>query len=149
MKCSDARKAMLTAERVELQAHPRIGSALARHLGDCATCRAIARRLEDDITMLASALDARGVVVAPVRSSFRWSFRRAAALAALPLAAAMAGIALMRRDVATPITDPASKSYRIAANVVSVDVERGQTATVIRTRDPKVTVVWLSPGETP
>ena len=149
MTCSDARAAMLVAERSELRGSG--DSSLARHLGECEPCRRRAAAIENDTAMLAAALAARGSARAGAKSVARQRARRAILVTALPIAATIALAAvLQRRDglVDRNLGIDVSAKDRIATNIVSVDVERGQTATVIRTKDPKVTIVWISPGGT-
>jgi hypothetical protein len=141
MRCSDARDAMLTAEREDLRAEG--DGALAAHLGACAACRAAANHIDATTAALASIVAVRAE--APGR---RWSPARLAGIAALPIAAGVIGV-LMMRDApekrSAPQT-PLQATAQASRGVVSVDVARGQTAAVIKTRDPNVTIVWLAPG---
>jgi hypothetical protein len=57
-------------------------------------------------------------------------------------AAVVLGAFIARPGEESTARPPAS----IPTNVVSVDVKAGQRATVLKTSDPKVTVVWISPG---
>ena len=145
MRCSDARDAMLTAEREELRAKG-VG-ALAEHLHACVACRAAADHIDATTASLASIVAAEPRRPAEV-SARRWSLARLAGIAALPIAAGVIGV-LMMRDTpekrSAPATPPGSTA-QASRGVVSVDVARGQTATVIKTRDPNVTIVWLAPG---
>lgn len=142
MRCSDAREAMLTAERDELRAEG--DGALATHLRACTACHAAADHIDATMDALAS-------IVAPDPQSVsarRWSPARLAGMAALPIAAGVIGM-LMMRDASEKRSAPASTARSTAQasrGVVSVDVARGQTAAVIKTRDPNVTIVWLAPG---
>ena len=68
------------------------------------------------------------------------------ALAALPMAAVLvAAVTVMtkRANQATVATLPRADR---PASVVSVDVRVGQQATVIKTSDPKTTLIWISSG---
>ena len=70
--------------------------------------------------------------------------RRAALVVGIPAAAAavVLGVLIAQPDDGVVVVQRAA----IPANVVSVDVKAGQHATVLKTSDPKVTVVWISPG---
>ena len=75
---------------------------------------------------------------------FPAGYIRRAVLVTLPIAAALVGVVvLLPPKHETPA--PAAINAR-PANVVSVEVEPGQHATVFKTKDPTVTVVWLTPG---
>lgn len=130
MTCDDAREAMMTAEPRELLGYGE--GALVAHLADCPTCAEKARTLGSVFPRLAEVVDRR-------------SRRRAAMFVGIPAAAAavVLGVFIVRPD-----DDGARAVPRvpIPANVVSVDVKAGQRATVLKTSDPKVTVVWISPG---
>jgi hypothetical protein len=147
MTCTDARAAMLVAERSELRGSG--DSSLARHLGECESCRRLAAAIENETAMLAATLASRGGTRVAAKSVAGQRARLAVLVTALPIAATIALAAvLQRRDGVIDRNQGVSTQERIATNIVSVDVERGQTATVIRTRDPKVTIVWISPGGT-
>ena len=131
MTCAEARQAMLVADMAELRAGG--SSDLSIHLGDCARCAALARALAGDLGHLSSRLARR-------------ARRRAMTLAALPIAAVLvAAVAVATKRarqteaIVTPRTDR-------PASIVSVRVGAGQQAAVIRTADPKVTLVWISTG---
>jgi anti-sigma factor RsiW len=152
MRCSDTRAAMLVADRPNLRGAD--GSELARHLRECDACRSLAAGIERDTTLLASALATRGSASHVALPAPRhWPGTRAAILVgALPIAATIVLAVLLQRQ-GRDAGDAARREVlvvhdRIASNVVSVDVGRGQRATVIRTKDPKVTIVWISPGDT-
>jgi hypothetical protein len=140
---------MLVAERSELRGSG--DSSLARHLGECESCRGLAAAIENDTAMLAATLAARGGAPVGAKSVAGQRARLAILVTALPIAATIALAAvLQRRDGVIDRNQGigVSAQERITSNIVSVDVERGQTATVIRTKDPKVTIVWISPGGT-
>jgi hypothetical protein len=89
-----------------------------------------------------SDLQAMGAIL-PARRAHRI---RRVALVGLPIAAAIVGVAVAlpsSKADRTPLSAPVNAS---SAHVVSVEVARGQQATVFKTSDPKVTVVWLTPG---
>jgi hypothetical protein len=132
---------MLTAEREELRAEG--DGALAAHLRACVACHAAAEHIDATTVALTS------MVAEPRRSTARrWSPARLAGIAALPIAAGVIGVLIMRdapEKPSAPATPP-QVTAQAPRGVVSVDVARGQTATVIKTRDPNVTIVWLAPG---
>jgi hypothetical protein len=138
MNCDAARDALLTADPRALRGNAS-ETPLGAHLASCQKCHALAARLSTDLDVLSA------TVVARVRERRRPTIRRVALIAAIPVAAAaVAMIALGARDE-TPAPAPAAARSAVS-NMVSVDIARGQQATVIRTRDPKVTVIWLSNG---
>ena len=142
MNCTQAREAMLVAEPSELgaaaataaEALDGLGdSPLAEHLATCDTCRRLAGLLGADMNRLSFRLRAR-------------SRRRMLLLATLPVAAVLvAAVAVATKHtrqtsvVALPLADR-------PASVVSVHVGVGQRAAVIKTADPKITLVWISTG---
>lgn len=134
MTCDEAREAMMTAEPQELigRGDGAGAGALAAHLAGCPACAEKAMKL--------------GAALAPLsREMNRRARRRAAMVVGIPAAAAAVVLGVF-------IARPANDAERVAlhapipANVVSVDVKAGQRATVLKTSDPKVTVVWISPG---
>ena len=148
MMCRDARRAMLSADRTELRAEG--AGDLADHLRECVPCRALATRLDAETNLLAGMVTARdktALRMAPAahhRISRRY---RRAWLVLVPLAAAAAVVVLLRREPPPELAAaPRAFEDRGVATAVAVDIQHGQTATVIRTRDPKVTIVWLTPG---
>ena len=147
MRCTEARTKMLVADRAVLRGNG--NSDLARHLPECDACRAIARGIERDTALLASTVPADGdLSTAPApRRRRTWT---AVGIGALPIAATIVIAVLFqqRSNSVAPVVDTTLPNERIATRSVSVNVEPGQTATVIRTQDPKVTIVWISPGGT-
>ena len=145
MTCPDARRAMQTAERAELRAEG--GSALAIHLRGCAACRTVAIRLEAGTDLLAEMVASRASAISPVPFHSRAPSRRrrVALLALLPISAAAAVlVVLVWRE--GPVSAPHEFYHDSVATHVAVDVQPGQTATVIKTANPNVTIVWLTPG---
>lgn len=139
MNCYEAREAMLVADPMELRGDLEHATPLTTHLASCETCHECARRLSNDLGVLSMTVTARTGI-----ESRRSGFRRVALIAAIPAAAAVVAFAAVLR---VRSESPAPEGVqRTASNVVSVDIARGQQATVIRTQDPKVTVVWLTPG---
>jgi hypothetical protein len=133
MNCSQARDEMLVAELAELEG----GGALGVHLERCASCRRLADAVLSDSRRLAD------VVVA--RRPRGVSRTRIAVVAALPIAAGIViafAVSAKRPDV----VPPKRMSTLPVAKHVSLTVAPGQTAAVLKTADPTVTVIWLSPG---
>jgi hypothetical protein len=139
MNCTQAREALLVADLAELRGETE--TPLVAHIGGCADCRRAASMIAGGTAHLGSAIAHRGG--RPTKFS-----RRAALLWFVPVAAAVVfGLSLnsrsSRRDVAPRVVlDPLP-----VARTVSLEVGRGQRATVLKTADPKVTVIWLSTGE--
>ena len=132
MKCVEARAALLIADVGELRG--RGDSGLVLHLGECAACRSLATALVGDIFRASSR----------IRSRTRQRFFL---LGAVPVAAAVVVAVTMaagRRPSTTEVVVPRAEH---PANVVSVQVGVGQRATVIKTLDPKTTLVWISSGD--
>jgi len=142
MICADARNAMLTADLDELLGER---GELASHLQSCDDCARVASRLVVDTRRVGAAV--------AVRARRHAHLRKLAVFASLPLAAAIvSGVMLMRHRSAPSSVAAATFSPRVAKPVarrVSVDVAKGQRATVINTVDPSVTVIWLIPGDAP
>lgn len=130
MTCNEARQAMMTAEPRELLGGD--PGALALHISDCPACAETARMLSSTLSPLAERVNRRGR-------------RRAAMVVGIPAAAAAVVVGVV---IARPNGDGGRVAARalIPANVVSVDVKAGQHATVLKTSDPTVTVVWISSG---
>jgi len=142
MTCADARNAMLTADLDELRGER---GELASHLATCDDCARIASQLVSDTRSVGAAV--------AVRARRRAHLRNLAFFASLPLAAAVvAAVVLARHRSVPPSVVTATVAPRVAKPVarnVSVDVAKGQRATVINTVDPSVTVIWLTPGDAP
>jgi hypothetical protein len=124
---------MLTADPAELRGEG--ASNLATHVAACDECRAVARAMDADLQAM--------FAIVPARRARRM---RRVALFALPVAATIVGVV-----VARPSHNEDSPTATVPVNaasqhVVSIEVARGQQATVFKTSDPKVTVVWLTPG---
>ena len=141
MNCTEAREAMLVAEPSELgtatgsaaDAPDGLGNSLAEHLAACDPCRRLADLLAADLNGLSFGLRAR-------------SRRRTMMLAAFPIAAVLVATVTVaaRRSSQTP---PVIQNRAVrSASVVSVDVGVGQKAAVIKTADPKTTLIWISSG---
>jgi hypothetical protein len=131
MNCTEAREAMLVAEPAEFRAEG--GSELAAHVGECEACRSLAGALAGDLDRLSSRIRAR-------------SRRRRLMLAALPIAAVVvAAVTIVSKRAEQPTVAVQPRTDR-PASVVSIEVGVGQQATVIKTADPKTTLVWISSG---
>lgn len=171
MTCAEARLAMVDAEPAALD--PAYDSALARHLGECAACRADAAAILARTTELRSALaatvaahtgDAAATRAAqralyadrvvseagdlPRRLSGRARARRITRVA-MPLLAAAAVAALLLvggEDVRSRLDGRVTATFHVpepevpAAPVVNAGAGRG--VAVMRTADPRITVVW-------
>lgn len=134
MTCSDARDAMLVADGADLEL---AGSgALSTHLAGCRSCRAAAAAIVETVSGL-------GPIVARRRVVLRR--RRVALVAALPLAAAVVFAVVYARGSARR-NESLRKEAFAATPTVAVEAAPGQRATVIKTADPKVTLVWFTPG---
>jgi hypothetical protein len=131
MNCDEAREAMLVVDPSELRAKG--ASELATHLAECDACRSLARALAADLVRLSFRLRAR-------------SRRRAMALVALPIAAVLVAAVTVMTKRANHAAVAALPRADRPASVVSVDVRVGQQATVIKTADPKTTLIWISTG---
>ncbi len=142
MTCAGARDALLEADAGRLQS-TEAATPLGAHLAACAACRSLASAITVDTTRL-------GAMLALRRRARRRTARRRgiALLAALPIAATLIFVVsrhATNRDIAAAPTQAAPRSA--AAAQVSLTVAPGQRATVLKTADPNVTVIWLSPGE--
>lgn len=139
VNCAEAREAMLVADLAELRGEG--DTPLASHLTGCGACRAMAGAIADDTARVAAVWAARP------RASAHSLGRRFALLVSLPIAAAaLVTVGLLVRRP-SPIAAPARIASLPVVRHVSLDVGRGQRATVIKTADPAVTVIWLSSGE--
>jgi len=130
MNCTEARETMLVAEPGELRSEGE--SALSGHLRECDACRSLAHTLAGDLHRLSSRIRTRR--------------RRRTLMLALPIAAALVVTVAVKAKRADQSTVAALPHADRPASVVSVDVAVGQRATVIKTADPKTTLVWISSG---
>jgi hypothetical protein len=138
MTCTEARDAITVANLSELRGS---GDApLAEHLRHCAECR----RLADVVLRGTSMLSLGNVRRARIHRS---RARRVTAWSSVAAAATIvAAVVVDRREPAVRPQPTRSASLPVARQV-SLEVARGQHATVLKTSDPKVTVIWLSSGE--
>ena len=142
MTCTEAREALLTADLGEMGIEG--DGALASHLTECTDCARVAAQIASHTSALARLVATRPASGAGTRDDQR--LRRTAWRTALPIAAAIAGILLVRHQYAhSPLQ---SGSIVTTGTGVSVECKTGQTATVIPTTDPKITIIWLSEGGT-
>jgi hypothetical protein len=128
MTCDAARIALLDADLPV----PDDSSALACHLRDCDGCKRLAASLARNVTSLRASL----------RQRTRKRRRVVLVGTVSTLAAAAVVVALVRlntRDAHRPTVVNARPP-----GIVSVVVPPGKMATVLQTKDPNVTVVWLS-----
>lgn len=129
MNCAEACETTLVADVHELM-YP--SGELAVHLETCAACRARVAAIVDHTRRLSVRTHAR-------------RRRRVLAIGAVPIAAVLVGaIAISFRGEEAP--PPRHAPSLPVTRHVSITVARGQTATVLKTADPKVTVIWLTPG---
>jgi len=142
MTCGDARDALLEADANELRSTGTT-TPLGAHLAGCSACRSLASAVIVDTSRLGAMLQSRS------RTHHRVARRRGMALlATLPVAAAVIFVVSRRGDHGdVEAVDPLSTLRTAAAPHVSLTVAPGQRATVLKTADPNVTVIWLSPGE--
>jgi len=136
MTCTEARAAIEIADLAELQATR--GSSLAEHLAECAECRALAAIVVRGTAWLSASSARRARATRAVRRVTAWSSVAAAATI-------VAALIVDRREPGVR-PEPRLASLPVAQHV-SLEVARGQQATLLKTSDPKVTVIWLSSGE--
>jgi hypothetical protein len=129
MTCDGAREALL---EVDLPIVDGDQPDLAHHLAGCVDCAKIAAALSHDAAALAAVLRRRA-----------GRRRRMAVIAAASTAAAAAVIFAVARPDRRVVKPPAAVNSASTA-VVSVEVPRGKSAMVLQTKDPNVTIVWLT-----
>ena len=138
MTCTEARAAIEVADLPDLHADD--GSPLAEHLTGCEDCRAIAMVVIRGTAHL-SAVSARRDRISRTR------VRRVTGWSSVAAAATIVGALVASRSEPSARSERARVASLPVARHVSLDVARGQQATVLKTSDPKVTVIWLSSGE--
>src|SRR5215208_4908081 len=137
MTCTEARDALLVADLAELRAES--DTPLVTHVQTCAECERLATViLRGTASLERSALGAK---------RRRQTTDRLALLAVLPIAAAVVVAVAINARSPGKASSPRSVSSLPVVRQVSVEVARGPQATVFRTADPKVTVIWVSSGE--
>ena len=140
MNCTESREAMLAAEPEELRGETE--TALAAHVAGCADCGRASAMIVGGTTQLGLAIARR------TSRARRPMSRRVIGLVLVPIAA-VAVFAIVKAGRSARRAEPprVSLSPLPVARTVSLEVGRGQQATVLKTADPKVTVIWLSSGE--
>lgn len=138
MTCTEARDAIEVADLPELRASD--DAPLAEHLRECAECRRLA-----DVVLQGTANLTAGTVRRA--RGHRSRARRITAWSSAAAAATIVGALVVNRSDAPNRSEHGRVASLPAARHVSLDVARGQQATVLKTSDPKVTVIWLSSGE--
>jgi hypothetical protein len=131
---------MLVADPAELRGETE--TALAAHVAGCADCRRASAMIVAGTTQLGFAIARR------TPRARRPVSRRAIGLVLVPIAA-VAVFAVVKAGRSARRAEPprVSLSPLPVARTVSLEVGRGQQATMLKTADPKVTVIWLSSGE--
>ena len=137
MTCTEARDALLVADMAELRGES--DTPLATHVQTCAECGRVA-----SVILRGTAGLERSALGAKRR---RQTTDRFALLAVLPIAAAVVVAVAINARSPGQVSSPRAVSSLPVVRQVSVEVARGQHATVFRTADPKVTVIWVSFGE--
>ena len=138
MTCPEARRAMLVADPAELRGETE--TPLAAHIAGCADCRQAATMFAAGTAQLAVASANRAAI------QRRRVSRSTIGLALVPVAAAAVFAAVLLTKSSRRVERPSLAPLPVA-RTVSLEVARGQQATVLKTADPKVTVIWLSSGE--
>jgi len=139
MNCTEARDAMLVAELADLTGVT--DTPLATHIAGCAECRRASAIIVGATRQVGVTIAGRAKV-APRRIS-----RRAIGVALVPVAAAAVFAVVLSGRFSRTAEPRVSLAPLPVARTVSLEVARGQQATVLKTADPKVTVIWLSSGE--
>lgn len=139
MNCTEAYDAILEAELEELRGQGE--GDLARHLRECAACRATARRVLEALGALDLALEGEDAAVPTARTG-RVRLVQTRRVAAVGLLAAAAAVAILVRRPQAP--ERARITARPVASVaVEVDVSTStRQVAVLSTADPNITVVW-------
>jgi hypothetical protein len=132
MTCDEARDALLVADLSALGAGD-----LANHVAACADCRARVESLSAQTAVLGATMG---------RRHRRRRSRRLALAAGVPIAAAVvAGVTLRASHDSPEIARIArQRSSLPVARRVSLTLEPGQSAAVLRTADTTVTVIWFT-----
>jgi hypothetical protein len=136
-ECSALHSALLTAEPAELRGEG--SSELARHLSECADCRALAEHILQTTSSLAARLQADVAGVQQRRRARTWH----PAWTALPAAAALAGLLLIREvqlDEAVPRVGLLSEVRRPVVQAV-VNAPGNRDVAVFKTKR-NIIVVW-------
>jgi hypothetical protein len=143
MTCIEARAALLEADLEELRGTA--DTPLARHLRDCAACRAAAER----IVRTEGALARRLAALPPRREALRTPATRRRTRHpwrwAVPLAAAATIVALIvtRPGQRPPPGDAPVASGRPGPSPVAVTAPAGRNVAVFETADPDIVIIWF------
>ncbi len=157
MRCSEARRGLLEADRVDLTGQGT--SPLAQHLQLCSRCRSIAdfvlqeedrmgAQMAEAVTtpdldrLLEDALGPRAKPTdqPPLRPRTSTRLKRVG-FSLIPLAAAAALATLFLRPDPSLPGDPYAPPQRTAG--LDLEVPGGQNAVVLKTNDPDITVLWF------
>ena len=133
MTCSEARHQLLVADLADVDSAQ--SSPLAAHIDECESCRAAAESIMGGTALLRRHVQHRA-------ASRR---NRIVVYAAIPVAATIVAVFVQAR-MSSQRTVVERDAQAQITHGVGVDVSRGQHATVIKTADPKVTIIWLTPG---
>lgn len=149
MTCAEAREALLVADAAELDAGA--GGPLPAHLRSCAACRQEAAAILEGTASLRAAI---GTIVAERTErassadarSVAFRMRRPRLLLPLALAATLAALLAVERGViplrgATPPADVYHPEPVVPTAPV-VNAVEGSGVAVMRTSDPRITIVW-------
>ncbi len=139
MNCIQAREAMLVGEPAELTGA--MATPLALHIRGCADCARVAG------TIAGATFQLGGMIARRAEVSRRRISRRAIGVTMVPVAAAAVFAVVLFGRSTRRVEPRVSRTPLPVARTVSLEVGRGQQATVLKTADPKVTVIWLSSGE--
>jgi len=139
VNCTEAYDAVLEAELAELRGEGE--GDLARHLRECAACRATARRVLEALGALDLALEGEDAAVPTARTG-RVRLVQTRRVAAVGLLAAAAAVTILVRRPETPERAPFT-ARPVASVAVEVDVSTStRQVAVLSTADPNITVVW-------
>ena len=140
--CATSMDLLLVADVAELSGAG--DSDLAAHVRMCASCRVHAERLLAEQARLAHAL-ATLTALHTAPASNRTPLRRWATRLVVPLAAAAAAVVVLvtregqrDREPLPPLIVPPMR----VAEVPVVNASTGRNVAVLRTSDPRITVVW-------
>jgi hypothetical protein len=141
--CATATDLLLEAEPAELRGEGE--TALAAHVRECASCRGQAELLLGAQARLAHALDTITALHTTPRSKHRPATRRWLPRVLLPVAAAAAAVIVVVSRPGQRADQPLPPLLVLPARVAEVPVVNASTdrnVAVMRTSDPKITVVW-------
>jgi hypothetical protein len=137
MTCTEARDAIEVADLSELRAAD--GSPLGEHLASCPDCRRLAAVVRRGTAQLSVGTLRRATMS-------RRRARRVTGWSSVAAAATIVAAVVVNRREPSSRPEPRLASLPVARQV-TLEVSRGQQAAVLKTSDPKITVIWLSSGE--